>query len=67
MTYVYWMRMFIRYHRLRHPAEMGATEVEQFLTWLASERKLSAATHKQALSALLFFYDKVMGGACPVE
>ncbi|MET7015159.1 integron integrase [Uliginosibacterium flavum] len=64
-VYVYWVRLFIRFHRLRHPAEMGATEVEQFLSWLASERQLSAATHKQALSALLFFYGKVLGVDLP--
>jgi integron integrase len=64
-AYVYWVRLFIRFHRLRHPAEMGAAEVEQFLAWLASERKVAAATHKQALSALLFFYGKVLGVDLP--
>ncbi len=64
-SYVYWVRLFIRFHRLRHPAEMGAAEVEQFLAWLASDRKVAAATHKQALSALLFFYGKVLGVDLP--
>lgn len=60
-AYVYWVRGFIRFHRMRHPAEMGANEVEQFLGWLVSERNVSASTHRQALSALLFLYEKVLG------
>ena len=52
--YVYWCRAFIRFHGLRHPREMGGTEVEAFLTWLADERQVASATHKQTLSALLF-------------
>lgn len=60
-TYVYWVRTFIRFHRLRHPAQMGRAEIEAFLGWLADERAVSASTHKQALSALLFFYGKVLG------
>jgi integron integrase len=64
-AYVYWVRLYIRFHGLKHPLGMGAAEVEQFLAWLASERKVSAATHKQALSALLFFYGKVLGVELP--
>ena len=59
-VYVHWTRAFIRYHGLRHPNEMGRDEVQAFLTWLASERQVSASTHKQALSALLFLYTKVL-------
>lgn len=58
--YVYWARFFIRWHGLRHPREMGAPEVEAFLTMLATERKVSASTHNQALSALLFLYRQVL-------
>ncbi|GIX23527.1 MAG: integron integrase [Caldimonas sp.] len=64
-AYVYWCRAFIRFHRLRHPAEMGGPEVEAFLTWLASERGVSVSTHRQALSALLFLYGKVLGVQLP--
>ena len=39
---------------MRHPLEMGAAEVEAFLSMLANERQVSTSTHKQALSALLF-------------
>lgn len=59
-TYVYWVRWFIRFHGVRHPREMGKHEVEAFLTMLANERKVSASTHRQALSALLFLYKEVL-------
>jgi len=64
-TYVYWVRSFIRFHRYRHPREMAAPEVEAFLSHLANERQLSASTHKQALSALLFLYKRVLGIELP--
>jgi integron integrase len=59
-TYVFWIRNFIRYHRLRHPRLMGSPEVEQYLTYLANERKVAIATHRQALAALLFLYKQVL-------
>jgi integron integrase len=59
-AYVHWVRAFIRFHHLRHPAEMSRDDVEAFLTWLASERQVAPATHRQALSALLFLYQKVL-------
>jgi site-specific recombinase XerD len=54
------MRFFIRFHGLRHPREMAAPEVEVFLTHLAVERKVSASTQNQALSAILFLYREVL-------
>lgn len=45
---------------MRHPRDMGVTEVEAFLTMMATERKASASTHNQALSALLFLYREVL-------
>lgn len=59
-AYVYWCRAFIRFHGVRHPVEMGGPEVQAFLTWLTNERHVSVSTHKQALSALLFLYSKVL-------
>ena len=53
-AYVQWVRAFIRFHGLRHPAELSGAEVEAFLGWLAAERRVAPSTHKQALSALLF-------------
>lgn len=64
-TYVYWVRLFIRWHKLRHPGDMGKTEVESFLMWLANDRRVSAATHRQALSAILFLYKEVLGAELP--
>ena len=59
-AYVHWVRAFIRFHGVRHPATLGGNEVEAFLSWLANERKVSTSTHGQALAALLFFYGKVV-------
>ena len=59
-VYLHWSRAFIRFHGLRHPRLMGRDEVVAFLTYLASDREVSASTHKQALSALLFLYRHVL-------
>lgn len=59
-AYVTWVWNFIRYHGLRHPAEMGAAEVERFLSHLAVDRNVSASTQNQALAALLFLYKHVL-------
>jgi integron integrase len=64
-TYLHWIKFFIRWQArdgaaMRHPREMGAPEVEAFLTMLATERKVSTSTHNQALSALLFLYREVL-------
>jgi integron integrase len=64
-AYVAWIRQFIRWHGLRHPRQMGAPEVEAFLAHLANERRVSVATHRQALSALLFLYREVLGLKLP--
>jgi integron integrase len=64
-TYWYWVRYFVVFHGKRHPAEMGAAEVTAFLSWLATERNVAAATQNQALSALLFLYKHVLGVELP--
>lgn len=64
-AYVSWIRRFILYHRKRHPSAMGAEEVNQFLTSLAVERKVSAVTQNQALSAILFLYREVLHDPLP--
>ncbi|GHU36637.1 integron integrase [Betaproteobacteria bacterium] len=63
--YVQWARRFILFHQKRHPAEMGAAEVEAFLTHLAVQGNVAAATQNQALSALLFLYREVLGVDLP--
>jgi len=60
-SYVYWVRFFIHFHKLRHPQEMGAVEVTAFLNHLTSERHVAASTQNQALAALLFLYKDVLG------
>jgi integron integrase len=60
-AYVGWIRRFIIYHGKRHPEEMGSPEVGAFLSSLAVEEKVSASTQNQALSALLFLYQQVLG------
>jgi len=52
--YVNWIRRFIFFHHVRHPAEMGKAEVSAFLTHLAVDGQVSSSTQNQALSALLF-------------
>lgn len=64
-AYVHWIRAFVRYHGLRHPAELSHGDVESFLTWLASDQQVSPSTHNQALSALLFLYQKVLRLSLP--
>ncbi|MFK7966516.1 MAG: integron integrase [Burkholderiaceae bacterium] len=59
-VYLFWVRKFLRFHRMQHPAEMGRPEVEAFLTWLAADKGVSAATHRQALAAVLFLYKRVL-------
>jgi hypothetical protein len=57
-AYLYWVKFFVRWHgrngHTRHPRDFGATEVEQFLTMLTTQRNVSVSTHNQALSAPLF-------------
>ena len=60
-SYVHWIRRFILYHRKRHPKDMGEKEVAQYLSSLATYGRVSASTQNQALSALLFLYQDVLG------
>ncbi len=59
-SYLHWIRAFIRFHDRCHPRELGGEQVEAFLMWLANERNVAVSTHRQALSALLFLYQKVL-------
>ncbi|MEO8306977.1 MAG: phage integrase N-terminal SAM-like domain-containing protein [Pseudomonadota bacterium] len=52
--YVGWIRRYIVFHHLRHPSEMGAPEIECFLSHLARDRNVSASTQSKALAALVF-------------
>lgn len=59
-AYVDWARRFILFHGKRHPKDMGAAEVEAFLTYLAVERQVSASTQNQAKAALLYLYKELL-------
>ena len=65
-VYLYWVRFFVRWSGrnnnglMRHPRDIDAKGVEAFLTMLATERHVSASTHNQALSAVLFLYREVL-------
>lgn len=59
-AYRHWIREYILFHHKRHPEEMAEEEVTAFLTHLAVNRKVSASTQNQALSALLFLYRHVL-------
>ena len=60
-SYVHWIRRFIFWSGKRHPATLGEAEVSAFLSHLATERNVAAATQNQALSALLFLYKHALG------
>lgn len=59
-TYIDWCRRFILFHGKRHPKDMGNSEVEAFITHLATRRKVAASTQNQALSAIIFLYKEVL-------
>jgi integron integrase len=60
-AYRFWIRQLIVFHGRRHPRELGPTEVEAFLNHLAVERRVAASTQSQALNAIVFLYDSVLG------
>ena len=60
-TYAHWIKRFIYFHNVRHPAEMAEPEINAFLTHLVVKQKVSASTQNQTLSALLFLYRHVIG------
>lgn len=60
-TYVRWIRQYILFHHKRHPKELREPEVAGFLSHLATQERVSANTQNQALAALLFLYDVVLG------
>jgi integron integrase len=59
-SYLGWIRRFIEFHKGRHPRELDEENVNEFLTYLATERDVAAATQNQALSAVLFLYKHVL-------
>lgn len=64
-AYLHWVRRYIYFHGKRHPQEMGGSEVEAFLSHLATEGRVSPSTQNQALAALLFLYREVLEKELP--
>ena len=64
-TYCHWIKAFILWHGKRHPKDMGAAEVEAYLSHLATARDVAASTQNQALHAILFLYREVLGIELP--
>jgi len=64
-SYCHWIKRFIIHHGKRHPSEMGAAEVEQFLTHLATRENVSAGTQNQAMHSILYLYRQVLGIELP--
>jgi len=59
-AYLDWIKRYIIFHKKRHPKDMGANEIREFIAYLATERKVAASTQNQALSAILFLYRMVL-------
>lgn len=62
-TYLYWIRQYIRFHKRRHPGELGDHEIAAFLEYLALRRQVAPATQAVALNALIYLYRQVLGRA----
>ncbi len=60
-TYIHWIKHYIFFHNKKHPVEMGKEEIEAFLTFLATKKRVSPTTQNQAFSAILFLYKEVLG------
>ncbi len=60
-TYLFWIKQYIFFHDKKHPVDLGKKDIEHFLTYLATKRKVAPTTQNQAFSALLFLYREVLG------
>jgi site-specific recombinase XerD len=59
-TYLFWIKSYILFHNKKHPKEMGASEIKQFLTDLAVKKHVSSSTQNQAFNALIYLYREVL-------
>ncbi|MEH6449968.1 MAG: integron integrase [Oleispira sp.] len=59
-TYWGWIRQFLHFHKMRHPTEMGATEIVQFLSHLVLQKNVAISTQQLALNSLIFLYKRVL-------
>ena len=66
-AYGNWIKQYIVFHNKKHPLDMGAVEIEAFLTHLAVDRNVAASTQNQALSAILFLYREVLSQPVAID
>lgn len=59
-TYLYWIKYFIRFHKMQHPSKLAESDVRDFLTHLALNAKVAPSTQKTALNAIVFMYRHVL-------
>jgi len=59
-AYIHWIKRFILYNEKRHPSELGETEIESFLTYLAVDEDVAASTQNVAFNAILFLYGEIL-------
>ncbi|MBZ9613922.1 site-specific integrase, partial [Rheinheimera maricola] len=59
-AYVYWIKMYILFHKKQHPAQLTEQDVERFLTYLTNQRNVAPRTQASALNALSFLYKAVL-------
>ncbi len=64
-AYAGWIKRFILFHQKRHPSQMGAAEIKEFLSHLAVQERIAASTQNVALCALLFLYTEVLQQELP--
>lgn len=60
-SYVFWIKDFIRFHKMEHPQNLSEQDISDYLTYLAVSRNVSANTQNQSLNALVFLYKQVLG------
>ena len=59
-AYVDWVRRYILFHKKHHPKDMGEKEISQFISHLATDRRVASSTQNQALNAIVFLYKRVL-------
>jgi len=59
-SYVFWNRQLILFHNMKHPKDMGKTDIESYLNHLAVKKHVSASTQSDALNAIAFLFREVL-------
>ncbi|GAD91226.1 hypothetical protein VHA01S_074_00170 [Vibrio halioticoli NBRC 102217] len=59
-VYLYWIKYFIRFNKLKHPKDMKENEVTAFLSYLANEQYVAINTQKAAINAIVYLYKQFL-------